>query len=192
MNDSFVEFISEDQKLDSIDKDMLKLLNSYSKISYSELGKKLGISEATARYRLFRMIKKEIITRFTVAAQKPYENYSTIAYFINYTFTKTTSSVGFTNARNSYFSDDDDAPLFNTFQMIFPITGSFRSFGMVLSGSKRLAYEKAVLRHKRIYRNEKIRIIYGELSKPLRGLFPFRNLDIRKDYRTVNWNELQL
>ena len=192
LNDSFVELINPDQKLDDTDKGMLRLLNRDSRASYSYLGQKLGISEATARYRMFRLIKKGLITRFTVAAQLPGEGYSSIVYFINYTFTKTTSSVSFANARNSYFKDDDMYPMFNNFQLIFPVTGSFRSFGMVLCDTKRAAYDKAVRRHKRIYPNENIRISYGEVTECIKGLFPFRSLDIRKDYKTVSWSETKL
>lgn len=188
MNDSFIELIGDQQRLDRADKLMLKTLNGYSRASYGELGKMSGISEATARYRLFRLIKKGIISRFTIAVQAPPENYASMIYFINYTFTKTTSSVAFSSARDSYFSDDKDSPLLNTFQLIFPISGSFRSFGMVLCETKKIAFEKAVVRHRKIFRNENARILSGEVIKPIKGLLPFRNLDIRSNYKIINWH----
>lgn len=192
MNESFTDYIEDNNKLDKIDKNMLEILNRNSRVNYHELGQLLNISEATARYRLFRLIKKEIITRFTIAAQKPNDNYNILAYFINYIFTKTTSSVAFSYARNSYMDDDNDSPMFNTFQLIFPITGRFRSFGMVLCKDRKTAFEKAVSRHKRIFKNERAKIIYGEIIKPIKGIFPFRNLDIRTNYRTVSWHELHV
>ncbi len=189
MAGSFTDFIGEDSRLDQTDRQMLGFLNSNSRTGYRELGSKLGITEATARYRLYSMVKSGIITRFTVAVQSPGEGYSSMVYFINYTFTKTTSSVAFANARSCYFSDDKEMPMFNTFQAIFPISGSFRSFGMVLCESRKEAMEKAVRRHRRIFRNEGIRMLYGELVRPIKGLLPFRSLDIKSDYRAINWHD---
>lgn len=188
MAESFADFIGEGSGLDQIDRQMLKLLNSDSRMSYRELGSKLGITEATARYRLYSLVKSGVITRFTVSAQRPGEGYSSMIYLINYTFTKTTSSVAFANARSCYFRDDKEMPMFNTFQAIFPISGSFRSFGMVLCESKKEALEKAVRRHRRIFRNEGIRMLYGEMVKPVKGILPFRSLDIKSDYKTISWH----
>jgi len=192
MNDSFNDFIGEEQGIDTIDKGMLKVLNANSRATYRELGKRLGISEATARYRLFRLMKRRFITRFTIAAQNPGSSYSSVVYFINYTFTKTTSSMAFKEAKNSYLSDDDGNPTFNTFQLIFPISGSFRSFGMVLGESRKEAFNKAITRHRLIFRKERIRMTYGVVTKCIKGLFPFRSLDIRSDYKSVNWGDAHL
>ena len=192
MNESFTKFISGEHRLDETDKNMLKMLNHKSRSSYKELGDKLHISEATARYRLFRLVRRGFITRFTIAVQNPGDNYSSVVYLINYIFTETTSSTAFLNARNSYFADDDKQPTFNTFQLIFPISGSFRSFGMVLCEDKRTAMEKAVHRHRKIFRNEKINILYGEIIKPIKGILPYRSMDIRKDYKIVDWYEARL
>jgi DNA-binding Lrp family transcriptional regulator len=192
LNNSFTKFISEEHKLDETDQNMLKMLNGNSRSNYKELGDKLHISEATARYRLFRLVRHGFITRFTIAVQNPGDNYSSVVYLINYVFTETTSSTAFLNARNSYFADDDKQPAFNTFQLIFPISGRFRSFGMVLCEDKKTAIEKAVYRHRKIFRNEKIKMLYGEIVKPIKGILPFRSLDIRTDYKVVDWHEAHL
>lgn len=189
LNNSFTKFISEEYKLDETDRNMLKMLNDNSRSSYKELGDKLDISEATARYRLFRLVRHGFITRFSIAVQNPGDNYSSVVYLINYIFTETTSSIAFLNARNSYFADDDKQPAFNTFQLIFPISGSFRSFGMVLCEDKKTAIDKAVHRHRKIFRNERIKMLYGEIIKPIKGILPFRSLDIRSDYKIIYWHE---
>jgi DNA-binding Lrp family transcriptional regulator len=188
LDDSFTDLISDDYKLDKKDKQLLRLLNSYSRASYKELGDRIGMGQTTTRYRLFRLLRRGIISRFTVAAQSPGEGYSSFVYLINYVFTKTTSTVAFPTQRNYCFTDDDSGPMFNTFQLMFPISGSFRSFGMVLCEDRKTAYHKAVSRHKVIYKNENISIMYGEVVKPLKGIMPFRNIDLRTNYKYVHWH----
>ncbi len=187
MSDSFTDFIGTENRLDDADRQILRLMNSDSRLSYKEMGSRLGLSDATVRYRLFKLVKSGIIARFTIAAQAPGEGYSSVAYLINYTFTKTTSSVAFARAMSCYINDDKDAPAFNTFQLVFPISGSFRSFGMVLCEDRKTALEKAVRRHRAIFKNENIRILYGELVAPIKGILPFRRLDISANYKSVSW-----
>jgi len=53
-------------KIDEIDQQILKILEQDSRISYRQLGQKLGIEESTARKRVVRLKEKEVIERFTI------------------------------------------------------------------------------------------------------------------------------
>jgi Lrp/AsnC family transcriptional regulator for asnA, asnC and gidA len=53
-------------KIDSIDEQILKILEEDGRISYRQLGQKLGIEESTARKRVVRLVEKGVIERFTV------------------------------------------------------------------------------------------------------------------------------
>jgi len=53
-------------KIDDVDQQILKILEGDGRISYRQLGQKLGIEESTARKRVVRLKEKEVIERFTI------------------------------------------------------------------------------------------------------------------------------
>jgi DNA-binding Lrp family transcriptional regulator len=53
-------------KIDELDHKILKILEEDGRISYRQLGKRLGIEESTARKRVIRLREKGVIERFTV------------------------------------------------------------------------------------------------------------------------------
>jgi len=53
-------------KIDEIDLQLLKILEEDGRISYRQLGRKLGIEESTARKRVMRLQEKGVIERFTI------------------------------------------------------------------------------------------------------------------------------
>jgi len=53
-------------KIDDTDEQILKILEEDGRISYRELGQKLGIEESTARKRILRLKEKGVIERFTI------------------------------------------------------------------------------------------------------------------------------
>lgn len=53
-------------KIDDLDHQILRLLEEDSRISYRQLGQRLGIEESTARKRVVRLRDKQVIERFTI------------------------------------------------------------------------------------------------------------------------------
>lgn len=53
-------------KIDNVDEQILRILEEDSRISYRQLGQKLGIEESTARKRVVRLKEKGVIERFTI------------------------------------------------------------------------------------------------------------------------------
>jgi len=53
-------------KIDDTDQQILKILEQDSRISYRQLGQKIGIEEPTARKRVVRLKEKRVIERFTI------------------------------------------------------------------------------------------------------------------------------
>ena len=53
-------------KIDDTDQHILKILEQDSRISYRQLGQKIGIEEPTARKRVVRLKQKRVIERFTI------------------------------------------------------------------------------------------------------------------------------
>ncbi len=52
--------------LDEVDKKILSLLSQNARMSYTEIGEKLGLSPSAVRKRIERLIRDEIIERFTI------------------------------------------------------------------------------------------------------------------------------
>ncbi len=53
-------------KIDELDQKILEILEEDGRMSYRQLGKKLGVEESTARKRVLRLREKGVIKRFTV------------------------------------------------------------------------------------------------------------------------------
>lgn len=187
LGDGFIDEITDARSIDDKDRSILKLLNKNCRLGYREISKLTGIQEDTVRYRLFLLRKSGIIKRFTIAVQNPPENSVSTAYFVNYIFTKNTTTKNFPAAKRHFFDCDKDGPLLNSFQLIAPISGRFRSFGITLFQSREDAIENTVKKQKRIFRDEKIEIEHAVIKKVIKGMLPFRNLEIRANYKTIEW-----
>ena len=55
-----------EERLDKIDQEILELLTKYGRISYSELAKMVRRSPSAVRKRIDKMLRDELIERFTV------------------------------------------------------------------------------------------------------------------------------
>jgi len=52
--------------MDEVDKSILEILKDNSRISYTEMAKRLNLSEASIRRRVKRLVEKGIIRKFTI------------------------------------------------------------------------------------------------------------------------------
>ncbi len=173
-------------KLDSDDKLLLQLLNENSRLSYSELAKRMKSGESTIRYKLFTLVKSGIIKRFTIAVQKPPKPY-TIGFFENWTSYTEKFEEKANLERKITLSIDEQLPVLNTFQMSIPLSGSFGNFTIALFDTEKEALENTVDKRKNIYRNEGYEERHARIIRPLKGCLPFRNLDIMENYNVVKW-----
>lgn len=184
LNDSFVDFIREELKTDKHDKQILKLLNRNCRMGYREMAQAIGMKEDTIRYRLFRLIRKGIIRRFTIAVQNPGYGYL-VPYFLRYRFYKDTTSSAFPKMRSHYMNADSDRSTLNGFPMIAPLSGSYRSFGMVFDKDRAAALQKGIRWHKSLLRREQVSERHAVVVKTIKGLVPLRNLDASANYRFI-------
>ncbi len=184
LNNHFADFVRKEMKVDGKDRDMLTALNQNSRTSYRSLGKLLGINEATIRYRIFKLVRKGMIRRFTIAVQNPSYGHL-LSYFMRYQFNKNTTSVAFPRMRSHYMAEDEPQPLLNGFPMIAPISGSYRSFGMTFAEDKKAAIRKAVKWHMALLKKENVREKHAFITKTIKGLLPLRNLNAKDSYRFI-------
>ncbi len=186
LNDGFVSEIGDAVHLDDKDKRLLVQLNRNSRCSIQELSERTGMNGSTVRYRLARLIKSKIIKRFTIAVQRPPYSYAMI-HMVNYRFSK-----GFgermLEIRKLYMGiDDKEAPLLNTLQMIAPISGSHRSLGITLTATEEDAVKGIIEPNKRVYKKDGIELEYAKITGVVKGLLPFRNIDVKKNYLQIDW-----
>ncbi len=184
LNDSFVDFISEGLKTDKYDKQILRLLNGNCRVGYRDLSHKLGIKEDRIRYRLFRLMRKGIIRRFTIAVQNPGYGHL-LSYFMRYKFCRGTTSNAFPQMRNHYMNEGTPIPALNYFPMIAPLSGSYRSFGMVFDKDKKASLYKGIKWHKSLLRQEQVTEKHAFVTAVIKGLLPLRNLDASVNYRFI-------
>ncbi len=184
LGDNFVDFIREEIKTDRKDRQILRELNRNSRIGYRELARLTGMNEDTIRYRVFKLVKRKIVRRFTVAVQKPGYG-SLIAYFLRYRFGKETTTSAFPQMRNRYMSEGGKTPLLNTYPMIAPISGSYRSFGMAFDRESKRSLYDAVKWHTILLKKEEIIERHALITKTIKGLLPLRNLDPKANYRFI-------
>ena len=68
--------------LDEVDSAILRLLQKNSRMSYQEMSKQTGISDATIQFRLKRMKARGIIDKFTVVANPALLGYAVMAVML--------------------------------------------------------------------------------------------------------------
>jgi Lrp/AsnC family transcriptional regulator, regulator for asnA, asnC and gidA len=68
--------------LDKVDSAILRLLQKDSRMSYQEMSKQTGISDATIQFRLKRMKARGIIDKFTVVANPALLGYAVMAVIL--------------------------------------------------------------------------------------------------------------
>jgi DNA-binding Lrp family transcriptional regulator len=56
----------EESKMDEVDKEIIQILKHDARATYSEIGKKVGLSEGAVRKRIKDLVKAGVIKRFTI------------------------------------------------------------------------------------------------------------------------------
>jgi DNA-binding Lrp family transcriptional regulator len=186
LNDSFIDEVHGSMKLDALDKKLLVLLNQNSRMTIKEMASRTGMQKGTIRYRLVCLKESGIIRRFTIAVQKPPQEYQMVQ-FINYRFNKNFTER-FTDIRRIYLNmDGSEVPVLNKYQIIAPISGSFRSFVLSIYDDKEEAESNVPDLQKRVFKKDNIEVSYARISKVIKGLLPYRNLDVGKNYVYLKW-----
>ena len=75
-------------EIDEVDSTILRLLRDNSRMSYMEMSRKTGISDATIQHRLKRMRERGVIDRFTVLVSPVATGYTVTAIILVQTATE--------------------------------------------------------------------------------------------------------
>ena len=183
LNNAFVNHIKEVIKIDRKDKLILQMLNENSRISYRAMSKELGISEDTIRYRVFRLLRKGVIRRFTVAVQNTGGVVG--AYFVRYSFDKHTVSRIFPEQRAHSMGEDEALPLINRTPIVALLSGSYRFFGMSFGKTRAESLSAGIKWHLNLLKNNHPHEAHAIIAGPIKGLMPLRSLDAKQYYRFI-------
>ncbi|WP_424357150.1 Lrp/AsnC family transcriptional regulator [Methanocella sp. MCL-LM] len=74
--------MNNSSELDEVDSAILRLLRENARMSYLEMSRKTGISDATIQHRLKRMKERGVIDRFTVMANPVATGYTVTAIML--------------------------------------------------------------------------------------------------------------
>ena len=74
--------MNNSSELDEVDSAILRLLRENARMSYLEMSRKTGISDATIQHRLKRMKERGVIDRFTVLANPAATGYAVTAIML--------------------------------------------------------------------------------------------------------------
>ena len=176
--------------IDDTDRSLLMLLAEDSSASMSGLSRALKIRRNTLYYRLFTLKKSGIIKRFTLSVNKPPFGYI-LAYAVNYRF-NSTSFKRSVRMMEYYKSYDEGFPLMSTFQLLAPMSGSYRFLGIGLFEDRADAMKNAIAAHKSIFTQEDPDIKHARITGIVKGSFPFRSIDIKSNYTRFRWSEADL
>jgi DNA-binding Lrp family transcriptional regulator len=181
LGNSFVDHIKEIIKIDKKDKLILRLLNENSRMSYREMSKQLSINEDTIRYRVFRLLRRGIIERFTIAVQNA--GGSLTVFLVRYRFDKHTVSDLFPAIRRHNQSEIEAIPAINATPMVVVMSGSSRLCIFNFGRTKEEALAHGVRWYMNLLRNNNPHMVHAIVVKPVKGLLLLRNLDAKQYYK---------
>ena len=183
LNNTFVNYIKDEIKIDKKDRMILQLLNENSRLSYREMSKQVGINEDTVRYRVFKLLHRGVIRRFTIAVQNAGGVVST--YFVRYSFDKHTISNLFPEQRKHSMGENEALPLINRTPIVVLLSGSYRFFGMSFGKTKEESLSGGIRWHLNLLKNNRPHEAHAIVVSPIKGLLPLRNLDAKQHYRLI-------
>ncbi|HVA82952.1 MAG TPA: winged helix-turn-helix transcriptional regulator [Candidatus Aquilonibacter sp.] len=163
--------------------EMLKILNTNSRISFNELAKHLGVNYKTTVYTFNKLVHEGYINKFTVAMD-PQENISFMTMFSK--FVPPEDYEGATDLTKKLLTSDDEDSLITRYLMTASLVGSYDFFTLSAFDDYKTAYKYAVKYYKNLFKKfETIRIEYGAIKEILVGKLPIRSMDSSKEFRQI-------
>lgn len=165
-------------------REMLKLLNGDSRLSFQSMSRTLRMHFNTVAYNFSKLKETGYIKRFT-ATLEPIKEAVFLTFFSTYRMGEGYEE-GSAITRRVFMADDRD-PLISRYLMCSPLIGSYDFFTIGAFDDLKTAVRKDVMLHRQILRNYDTRIAYAYVDRVLLGRLPIRSLDSRKVYDTIKW-----
>jgi DNA-binding Lrp family transcriptional regulator len=175
----------ERMKIPKDSKAMLLLLNENSRMSFSEMSRRLGVRSNTLAYRFNKLLKMGYIKRFTMVMQNP-ENVSMITLFGKYIIADRFEEDSMGMRKEVTFLDDK-TPLINRCVSSAQLIGSYDFFFAGVYDNYTIGYTHLIKYYKARFKRHKVKTMYGAINKIILGHFPTRNIDVRKEFKMIRW-----
>ncbi len=176
--------VLERSRIDDKHKQILKLLNENSRLSFQQISKTLNIHFNTVKYNYGKLFKLGYIKRPTITMALA-KNLTFMTFFADYAPVNGYENSSAT-ARLAFMSDDKD-PLISRYLICAPLIGRHDFFTLGVFDSLNVAYNADILYHKRIFQKHAIKIGSGEIKDILFGRLPIRSIDSAKEYNKIVW-----
>jgi DNA-binding Lrp family transcriptional regulator len=172
-------------KIPKVYKDMLLLLNENSRMSFSEMSRRLGMKSNTLAYNFMKLKKMGYVKRFTIIITKPPELTMT-SLFGKYIIVKGFEDDSMSMRKEITFMDDK-IPLISRCLFSVQLVGSFDFFFVAAYDNANIGYSRLIKYYKQRYKKHGVKAMYGTIDKTLVGDFPTRNLDSKKEFNMIRW-----
>lgn len=170
-----------DSAVDDVYKKIITVLNENSRITNTELSKKIGMSQELTNYYLKKLNKEGIIKKYTAVLTTPPTKYN-ITFFATYTVKDLVGERAQTERQTMFFKEPLEMPIVNGPQMMFSLTGSESTFNLVSYEDLKDGIEKSVAMHDKIYRVDSPKTKYAVIKDVVKGTLPIRNISVKDNY----------
>lgn len=171
--------------MDQAHKNMLKLLNDNSRVTFSEISKKTGMHFNTVAYNFNKLVESGIIKRFTISI-KPPRDLIRMSFFSKYILAERFEEDS-ARIRKVYTTSGTEFPIFNRYVVCAQLVGSYDFFTLSIFDNYDTAYKQAVLQYKDVMKRQKVKVDYGQANNLLLGRWPIRSIDTKKEYDIIKW-----
>ncbi|VVC01094.1 HTH-type transcriptional regulator LrpA [uncultured archaeon] len=183
LNDGLIRSL----ELPEIQKNLLASLNEDARTPFNELAKKLGVTLAALRYHFKVLLKAGLIKRFTAVMQKPPMPFH-IVYFTTFTYAK-----GYEERckemRKLSTRESQEQPC-NTYSLAYELSGGSDMFVWASFNDLKEGYAR-VEEEDKIFELDEIRHETALALEVIHGLWPIRNVEIKKLYDASSWEEIK-
>ncbi len=166
-------------------KSILKLLNTDSRMTFSDISKGIKMHFNTVAYNFNKLLQKGYIKRFTISADLP-KDLTLMSMFSEYILEEGYESDA-AKIRKAYTTSGTDYPILDRYPVCAQLVGSYDFFNLGLFDNYDSAYEHQITEYKETFKKHKARLEYGVVDKVLLGRLPLRSIDSRKEYNTIKW-----
>ncbi len=172
-------------KIPKVYKDILLLLNENSRMSFSEMSRKLGMKPNTLAYNFNKLLKRGYIKRFTMVMRDP-PGVSMMSLFGKYIISKGFEEDSMSMRKEITFIDDK-LPVISRCLFSAQLIGSFDFFFVGVYDNPKMGLEHLIKYYKQRFKRHGVKTMHGTIGKAMVGDFPIRNLDVKKEFNMIRW-----
>ncbi len=174
------------QRLDLPDeyRSIMLLLNQNSRLSFSDMSKKLNMHFNTVAYRFNKLVESKYIKRFTISMD-PVPGTKMLAVAGKYIMKDNFESDA--SVSRKALMDDDKSPIASRYVVVNQLVGSYDFFSMGIFDSYDAAITHDLRYYKKAMHRHLVRAKYAEVDRVILGRLPIRSVDNRKEYDTIRW-----